>query len=94
MVKVVVEVYSTLREKLGWSRRELLIPSSKALLGDVLDLLPEVKKYLVDEENRIRRGIILLVNGRHAEFTGGLKTPLEDGDLITIFPPSGGGQQP
>lgn len=91
MVRVIVEVYSTLREKLGWSRREFIIASPEALVEDILDLLPEVRNYLVDEENRIRRGVILLVNGRHADLIRGLKTPLKEGDLITIFPPSGGG---
>lgn len=35
--------------------------------------------------------LIVLVNGRHIAHTGFLETPLEPGDLVSIFPVIGGG---
>jgi MoaD family protein len=35
--------------------------------------------------------LIILVNGRHIAHTGFLETPLEPGDLVSIFPIIGGG---
>ena len=35
--------------------------------------------------------VIIMVNGRHIAHTGGLGTPLRDGDTVAIFPIIGGG---
>jgi MoaD family protein, archaeal len=35
--------------------------------------------------------LIIMVNGRHIAHTGFLETPLEPGDLVSIFPVIGGG---
>lgn len=35
--------------------------------------------------------LVILVNGRHIAHTGFLETPLEPGDLVSIFPIIGGG---
>ena len=35
--------------------------------------------------------LIVMVNGRSIAHTGFLRTPLEDGDLVSIFPIIGGG---
>lgn len=88
-MKVVVEVYGALREKLGWSKKTIEIPSSHAMLGQVLEKLGIAE--IVLEDNKIREGFIVLVNGIHAQFTGQGETPIKDGDIISIFPPGGGG---
>jgi molybdopterin synthase sulfur carrier subunit len=35
--------------------------------------------------------LIVMVNGRHIAHTGYLDTPLEAGDLVSVFPVIGGG---
>lgn len=35
--------------------------------------------------------LIVMVNGRHIAHTGFLETPLQPGDLVSIFPVIGGG---
>lgn len=88
MIKI--EVFTTLREKLGWSKKELIIDSSETTLRDVLNAVPELKDILVDQDT-LRKGFIILINGKHAEFLGGLQTKIRDGDTISVFPQSGGG---
>ncbi|MEO3993086.1 MAG: MoaD/ThiS family protein [Desulfurococcaceae archaeon TW002] len=88
--KITVEVFTALREKLGWSKKELMINSPETTLKDILDALPDLKSLIV-EQDRLRGGFIVLVNGRHIEFLGGLQAVVKDGDTIAIFPQSGGG---
>ncbi|MGC8974698.1 MAG: MoaD/ThiS family protein [Thermoprotei archaeon] len=90
MPKITLEVFTTIREKLGWSKKELVINSPQITLKDVLDAVPELGLLLV-EQDTLKRGFIILINGRHAEFLGGLQAIVRDGDTIAIFPQSGGG---
>ena len=51
---------------------------------------PELKEEVFDGEALSDR-VIIMVNGRHIAHTGGLGTPLRDGDTVAIFPIIGGG---
>lgn len=52
----------------------------------------ELKAKLVDPEtNQLTNRLILFVNGTNVKTLQGPKTELKEGDLIAIFPPSGGG---
>jgi len=52
----------------------------------------ELKAKLVDPEtNQLTNRLILFVNGTNVKALQGPKTELKEGDLIAIFPPSGGG---
>lgn len=88
-MKVVVETYGSIREKLGWSKKAIEIPGNSTTLRQVLEKLGITEIIL--EDNKIREGFIVLVNGIHAQFTGQGKTTIKDGDVISIFPPGGGG---
>jgi|YelNatPaOPRAMG01_1025707.scaffolds.fasta_scaffold03028_8 molybdopterin converting factor small subunit len=91
MLKITLEVFTTLKERLGWSKKELIIDASEsATLKDVLDAVPELKSLIV-EQDLLKKGFIILINGRHAEFLGGLHAIVRDGDTIDVFPQSGGG---
>lgn len=90
MFKVTIEVFTTLREKLGWSKKELIISSSETTLKDVLDAVPDLKSLIV-EQDHLKRGFIVLVNGRHAELLGGLQAIVKNSDTVAVFPQSGGG---
>ncbi len=88
-IKVTVELYTTLPEKLGWRRKEVLLPDDATLE----DLFRVIRGLAEAREEYISRGwgLIILVNGRHHRFLGGMKTRLRDGDTVSIFPPSAGG---
>ncbi|MEM0086235.1 MAG: MoaD/ThiS family protein [Zestosphaera sp.] len=90
MFRVTIEVFTTLKEKLGWSRKELIISSPKTTLKDALEAVPDLKSLIVERDS-LKRGFIVLVNGRHVEFLGGLQAVVRDGDTIAVFPQSGGG---
>jgi len=87
-VRVVIRVYTALREKLGWSSREVEVAGDRATLAEVLTSV-EVLRDLVGE--RLLQDFIVLVNGRNARLLNGLETELADGDVVDIFPPAAGG---
>ena len=87
-MKVKISVYATLREKLRWKTREINLNKSSADLFDVLNELPDLKKYVI-EDRKIREGFMILINGINIKFLSDLK--IKDGDEIDIFPPGGGG---
>ncbi len=89
--RIKISIYSTLREKLGWKEKEIIINSDHATLLDVLRNIPELYKLVIDEKGGIREGYMVLVNGIHVQFKAGTKTSVSDGDEIAIFPPGGGG---
>ena len=43
------------------------------------------------ENGKPKKGVIILVNGKNIEHLQGLLTPLSDGDVVSLFPPVGGG---
>lgn len=46
---------------------------------------------LLDERDQLRAGTIILVNRRNILHLEDLATPVNDGDLIALFPPGAGG---
>ncbi|MFW9900437.1 MAG: MoaD/ThiS family protein [Candidatus Thorarchaeota archaeon] len=76
-IKVTVKFFATLRQY-GPTKEDLVIPENSEI-----KLLFE--KYKIPKEER---KAIILVNGRPHK---GLKTILHDKDIISIFPPIGGG---
>lgn len=59
---------------------EILCARHEKLYGEIFEA-PETLRPLVN----------VLKNGRNVFFTGNLATPLEDGDVIAVFPPIAGG---
>jgi molybdopterin converting factor small subunit len=39
----------------------------------------------------VRTYVNILKNGRNIHFSGGLETPLDDGDVVALFPPAAWG---
>jgi len=64
-------------------------------IGDLLAYLsaryPGLDDALFTPTGEIRAYVNILKNGRNIHFSGGLKTPLEDGDTVALFPPAAGG---
>ncbi|MHC1627386.1 MAG: ubiquitin-like small modifier protein 1 [Candidatus Nezhaarchaeales archaeon] len=92
-MKVVVEVYGLLRELMGWRNIEIEV-SDGSTLEQLIEILvsekPEAKELIL-EGSKLRDYVKVLVNGRDCRFLNGLRTKLEDGYVISIFPPAGGG---
>lgn len=88
-VKVVVEVFGTLREKLGWRRRVVELGQG-ATLRNLVEELPELREAIAPR-GELLEGVLVMVNGIHAQLLKGLETPLRSGDEVSVFPPGGGG---
>lgn len=90
MAKVKILLFATLREK--YMRNEIEVECD----GSLADAVKRASEVLGPEfyeevftDSELRRDRIILVNGRHAQFA---KTEeLEDGAVISIFPPIAGG---
>lgn len=61
-----------------------------ALLDDLESRHPGLRERLVDDSG-LRRFVNLYRNDEDVRFTGGLETPLSDGDTITVLPAVAGG---
>ena len=90
MIKI--EFFATIRELTG--EKEITVKKTAAV-SDLLRLL--LQRYGAPLREKIFDGeeltdeITILVNGMHIASTGGLATPLSDGDEVAIFPIVGGG---
>lgn len=88
-MRIVVEVFGQLREKLGWAKKVVELEGKETTLRQVLEKLG-ISEMILDGD-MIREGYIVLVNGVHAQFKGHGNAKLSNHDTVSIFPPGGGG---
>jgi len=73
---------------------EKAVAAQGTTLSELIDDLeanhPGIKERLLDGED-LRRFINVYVNDEDVRFTGGLQTPLKDGDAVTVLPAVAGG---
>ncbi|EHR79493.1 molybdopterin converting factor [Thermococcus litoralis DSM 5473] len=82
MVKV--RVFATLRGIVGKSELEVQAETVGELLEKLYNEYSKMKKEL-------EKGAVILVNGKNIEHLEKLNTKLKDEDVVSIFPPVGGG---
>lgn len=51
----------------------------------------EFKEYVCDDQGKVQDFLSFLINGKNINNLRGFNTLLEDGDVIAILPPVGGG---
>ena len=97
-MQVSVRFFTSLRETVGKKEETLKFPEgSKVTVGIVLKTLAQrygkrFVEYVYDEKTGEVKGFLqFLVNGKSAAALNGLQTELEDGDVLAILPPVGGG---
>ncbi|HPJ40278.1 MAG TPA: MoaD/ThiS family protein [Spirochaetota bacterium] len=77
------------REDIFLDRKNVRV---RDLLDDVQHKIPvKFLHKVLDESGGMKRGTLILVNGRHVHHLEGLNTIVEDGDVVSLFPPGGGG---
>ena len=86
-----------------FSLLRLLIKQSELIIDEDNIKLIDLLKYsqteipvrfihkLIDEEEALITGTIILVNGKNVHHLDKLDTLIKDGDLVSLFPPGGGG---
>ncbi|MEX0657643.1 MAG: MoaD/ThiS family protein [Egibacteraceae bacterium] len=87
-----VRVPTVLREHTGGEKKvsgegETLA----ALLDDLESRHRGLRGALVDSEGRLHRFINVYANDEDVRFLGGMHTPLDDGDTVSILPAVAGG---
>jgi molybdopterin synthase sulfur carrier subunit len=89
---VTVRVPTTLRT-LTAGESEVAVDG--ATVGEVLDALeavhPGFRERLLDDEGGLRRFVNLYVSDDDVRFAEGLKTPVPDGETVSIIPAVAGG---
>ena len=63
----------------------------RALLDDIDANHAGLKARLVTEDGALHRFVNVYVNDEDVRFTGGLQTPINDGDSVTVLPAVAGG---
>lgn len=92
MPKAAVSVYTTLRARLGFARREI----EGSTVGDLIDALcagrePEVREILLDDGGRVRGHFVLTLNSEMLDNAAARGVRIKDGDILHVFPPVSGG---
>jgi sulfur-carrier protein len=87
-----VRVPTVLRKHTGGDRK---IVGEGATLRELIDHLEArhagLRDNLVGDDGQPHRFVNLYVNDEDVRFLGGLETPLEDGDVVSILPAVAGG---
>jgi molybdopterin synthase sulfur carrier subunit len=97
-LQVSVRFFTSLREIADKKEETLKFPEGeKVTLDKVLKILAQrygkrFVEYVYDDKTDEVKGFLqFLINGRSAATLNGLQTELEDGDVLAILPPVGGG---
>ncbi len=92
---VTVQFYSLIRLMLKQEKTELPAAGNETvaqLLQRTQQKIstPFIQK-LLDEEGELFLGTIIMVNRKNIRHLQELETPVEDGDIVDLFPPGAGG---
>ena len=91
-----IQFYSLLRLLLKREKFELPVSDKNENIGQLLQRLqqqiptPFLQK-LLDEQGEMILGTIIMLNRRNIHHLQKLETPVQDGDVIALFPPGAGG---
>jgi len=91
---MLIRAYATLRDRLGISKLDIPL-DEPATVGDVLCRLvadyPPLADKLWDADGKWTGYVTVLLNGRSVEYLQGQSTLVQNEDLLSLFPPVGGG---
>jgi molybdopterin synthase sulfur carrier subunit len=92
---MIVNFYATLRSIVGTRQVEIQLPPGSTLsqlIDEIVREYPALQAEMLDPQGNLFSHIHVFINGRDSvHLAGGLDTPLEPDDTISVFPPVGGG---
>jgi MoaD family protein len=91
-LKIKIKFFSFFRDLFQTGEKDVNIERGTNV-QDLLNLLCDSskKREQVFEGRELKPYLAILKNGKHIHSLNGLETKLDEGDLIAIFPPAGGG---
>jgi len=92
-IKVNVRFFANLRDVFDSHEVEIRMEIG-GTIRDLLELVGSSNKRrqaLFEQPGQLKPYIKILRNGRNIDFLKGMDTQLTDGDILSIFPPLGGG---
>ncbi len=92
-IKVTIKLFAQFREFFKKNKIEIEIEEGTNILKllEIISELYNLQEKIFDDKNEIKQWIKILKNGRQIKFLNGIKTKLEQGDEIALFPPLIGG---
>jgi sulfur-carrier protein len=93
MTKVKIKFFGPFRDLFGGREIEVELPEEvrlRALLRRLCDTPDRVQQVFAGAE-ALQPHVVIIKNGIPVRRPDGLETPLQDGDIIAIFPFLGGG---
>ena len=87
-----MQFFATFRDIFGTKAMEVTVKPETTIEG-VLGLVcsTEERRGKIFDNGKLKPYVIILKNGRHIQHLNGLKTGLEEGDQVSLFPPMAGG---
>jgi MoaD family protein len=92
-ITITVKSFATFREVMDMQIRMDFPKGStiRTLLAELTGWYEGLGELMFTAPGTLRDFVNILKNGRNVHFLAGLDTPLDDGDVIALFPPVAGG---
>jgi sulfur-carrier protein len=93
-MKITFRTFAAFGEAIGAREVELNLPPGEkigGLLENLCNTHPGLRGHLFEAAGQIKPYIIVLKNGRSVSSLQQLDTVVDEGDVIAVFPPVGGG---
>ena len=92
MANIIFTIPSVLNQGGGEKKNEISADSLEAAFLKIAEIMgDDFKRRVLESDGSPRSLINIYINGKNAKFSGGLKSPLNDGDEVYILPAVAGG---